>query len=392
MHEKILLVDDNTENLQVLSQTLEGRGYEIFVATNGETALAIAAKVLPELILLDVLMPGIDGFEVCRRLKKQPKTARADVIFLSALGEVSDKVRGLDVGAVDYITKPFQAAEVIARVNAHLTNQRLRSQLMAANARMKRDLEAASRIQRSLLPAKTPHPTKFEFAWEYSPCDELAGDSLNVFRLDEEHIGFYVLDVVGHGVRAALLSFAATHALTPRADRTSVVMTIGANGDASTSSVVSPASVAKHVNQIFQFKNDDSQFFTLLYGLLDTGSGRIRFVSAGHPRPIHFPSNGKPKETGTYNYPIGVVDNAMFDEFEVRLLKGDRLFLYSDGLLEQKNETDQPFGIRNIISVINEGQRKSLAESVELLKNRVASWCNESLSDDLSILAIQCDQ
>lgn len=390
MREKILLVDDNTENLQVLSQTLEGRGYELLVATNGDVALTVAGKVLPDLILLDVMMPGMDGFEVCRRLKEQPDTSRADVIFLSALGEVSDKVRGLDVGAVDYITKPFQAAEVIARVSAHLTNQRLRSQLRATNDRMKRDLDAAARVQRSLLPVNAPEAVGFDFAWEYSPCDELAGDSLNVFRIDDRHIGFYVLDVVGHGVRAALLSFAATHALTPRADRSSVVMKTDASGDSVTITHAPPAIVAQRVNKMFQFDNDESQFFTLLYGVLDTESRRIRFVSAGHPNPVHLSFGGEPKEVGSYNYPIGIVDDVTFEEFEVAMAKGDRLYLYSDGLMEEVNESDQQFGISNILSVITEGKTTPLSESVKLLKDRVDSWCGEKLTDDLSILAIEC--
>ncbi|MBW2581025.1 MAG: response regulator, partial [Deltaproteobacteria bacterium] len=107
--ERILLVDDNPTNLQVLFQTLEGRGYNLLVAKDGETALTIVKKALPELILLDIMMPGIDGYEVCRRLKNDPATKEIPIIFLSALSETKDKVRGLDLGAVDYISKPFQA-------------------------------------------------------------------------------------------------------------------------------------------------------------------------------------------------------------------------------------------------------------------------------------------
>ena len=137
--ESILMVDDNATNLQVLSQTLAGHGYRLLAAKNGESALSIVAKTHPDLILLDIMMPGMDGFEVCQRLKADPSAADIPIIFLSALGQTEDKVRGLRAGAVDYITKPFQPEEVIARVRTHLTLHCLQLQLEAANAEL-RDL------------------------------------------------------------------------------------------------------------------------------------------------------------------------------------------------------------------------------------------------------------
>ena len=135
--ERILLVDDNPTNLQVLMGTLEGKGYNLLIAKNGESALTIVRKAWPDLILLDIMMPGIDGFEVCRQLKADPTTQEIPVIFLSALGETTDKVHGLDLGAVDYITKPFQPEEVIARVNTHLTMNRLKKDLALKNEELR---------------------------------------------------------------------------------------------------------------------------------------------------------------------------------------------------------------------------------------------------------------
>ena len=129
--DRILLVDDDVTNLDVLRHTLDGRGYRLFVTRSGESAIEVARRVHPLLILLDVVMPGIDGYETCRRLKEDPETREAAVIFLSSLDETKDKVRGLEVGAVDFVSKPFQRDEVVARVNTHLTMQRLRRQLEA---------------------------------------------------------------------------------------------------------------------------------------------------------------------------------------------------------------------------------------------------------------------
>jgi len=144
--DRILLVDDDATNLDVLRHTLDGRGYRLFVTRSGESALEVARRVHPALVLLDVVMPGIDGYETCRRLKDDPETREAAVIFLSSLDEAKDKVRGLEVGAVDFVSKPFQKDEVVARVNTHLTLQRLRRQLEGRNVELARELAVAQEL------------------------------------------------------------------------------------------------------------------------------------------------------------------------------------------------------------------------------------------------------
>jgi DNA-binding NtrC family response regulator len=144
--DRILLVDDDPTNIDVLRHTLDGLGSRLFVTRSGESAIEVARKVHPLLILLDIVMPGIDGYETCRRLKEDPATREAAVIFLSSLDETKDKVRGLQVGAVDFVSKPFQKDEVIARVNTHLTLQRLRRQLEARNAELTRELAVAQEL------------------------------------------------------------------------------------------------------------------------------------------------------------------------------------------------------------------------------------------------------
>ncbi len=131
-----MLVDDNPANLKILYETLDGRGYRLLVADNGDQALRIAAKEKPDLILLDIMMPGMDGFEVCRRLKADPETRQASVIFLSALDDTDSKVKGFDLGGVDYIAKPFQIREVLSRVETHLKIHRLERQLEAQNRQL----------------------------------------------------------------------------------------------------------------------------------------------------------------------------------------------------------------------------------------------------------------
>jgi DNA-binding NtrC family response regulator len=145
---QVLLVDDNPTNLQVLYQTLEGRGYRLLAARSAKDAISIAQRIVPDLILLDVMMPDVDGFEACRRLKDDPRTRDSAIVFLSALTDARDKVRGLELGAVDFIHKPFQAEEVLARVKTHLTIRELQKQLRARNEELEHELHVAQELLR----------------------------------------------------------------------------------------------------------------------------------------------------------------------------------------------------------------------------------------------------
>ena len=146
----ILIVDDNPDNLSVLSQTLKRAGYTVRVAVNGESALQQISQEVPALILLDVMMPGIDGFETCRRLKENPSTMGIPVIFMTALADNENKVNGLSLGAVDYITKPFFGDEVLARVRIHLKVQNLLHTLQSQNQQLKQEIYQREKAESEL--------------------------------------------------------------------------------------------------------------------------------------------------------------------------------------------------------------------------------------------------
>jgi DNA-binding response OmpR family regulator len=172
----ILVVDDSPTNLQVLVRTLNGTGHRILVARDGRAALDIVRRARPDLMLLDVMMPEMDGFEVCRLVKADSAMRQTAVIFLSALGEVADKVSGLQLGAVDYITKPIQAEEVLARVATHLTRQYLERELRQSRDRLEKELASAASMQRLILPATMPDHPRVEFAAFYQTSRHAGGD------------------------------------------------------------------------------------------------------------------------------------------------------------------------------------------------------------------------
>jgi sigma-B regulation protein RsbU (phosphoserine phosphatase) len=202
--ERILLVDDNPTNLQVLFQTLEGRGCNLLIAKNGETALAVAKKALPELILLDIMMPDLDGYEVCRRLKEDETTSEIPVIFLSALDETKDKVKGFHLGAVDYISKPFQADEVIARVNTHLTIHRLKREVQNQKTELENELEVVAEVQYDLLPERIPKIEGMKLSAYYKTSRYAGGDYYDFVELPDDQWGLLVADAEGHSAPAAV--------------------------------------------------------------------------------------------------------------------------------------------------------------------------------------------
>ena len=230
----ILVVDDTPANLQVLAGMLKDRGYKVRPVPSGKLALLAARRDPPDVILLDINMPEMNGYEVCEHLKADEQLKGIPVIFISALTEQLDKVKAFAIGGVDYITKPFQMEELHARVETHLKLRRLQieleesnAQLAKANGRMSRDLAAAARIQETFLPRSAPRIPGTDFAWIYRPCDELAGDGLNIIPLDDDNVALYILDVSGHGVAAALLSVTLSRLLSPPSDPSSILIRNG---------------------------------------------------------------------------------------------------------------------------------------------------------------------
>ncbi len=258
----ILIVDDTPANLQVLAGMLKDRGYKVRPVPSGKLALLAARRDPPDLILLDINMPEMNGYEVCEQLKADELLGGIPVIFISALTEQLDKVKAFATGGVDYITKPFQMEELHARVETHLKLRRLRTELehanvrlAEANSRMSRDLRAAAKIQEAFLPRNLPRVPGTDFAWIYRPCDELAGDGLNIIPLDNENIALYILDVSGHGVASALLSVTLSRLLSLPSDPASILIR-----DADISNgfdITPPAEVAAQLNRLFPVRFGD---------------------------------------------------------------------------------------------------------------------------------------
>ena len=232
----VLVVDDNEMNRDMLSRRLQRKGCDVTVADDGELALELIRDHQFDLVLLDVMMPGLNGLEVLKTLRETHTAIDLPIIMVTALRESEDIVKALTLGANDYVTKPLDFPVVLARVQTQLAlkraaeqvqqleralaerNQELEqtnSRLETVNGRMSRDLKAAAKIQEAFLPREALHVPGLAFAWTYRPCDELGGDGLNVIPLGGSRVGLYLLDVSGHGVASALLSVTLSRVLSP---------------------------------------------------------------------------------------------------------------------------------------------------------------------------------
>jgi sigma-B regulation protein RsbU (phosphoserine phosphatase) len=408
---RVLVVDDDEANRDSLARRLTRRGHEVEIAVDGLTALtAIETAQVPfDLVILDVMMPGLSGLEVLTRVRERHAAAELPIIMATARDGTEDVVEAFKLGASDYVTKPLDFAVVLARVQTQLALKRSideirvlerglaerNRELHVANLRMKADLDAAVKVQAALLPSASPHVPGYDFAWLFSPSAELAGDIFNVFRLDDRYVGLYVLDVSGHGVAAALLSVTVSRFLFPIPDPTSLLWERNTGGEQCR--LTSPARVAKRLSERFPFDTTTSQYFTLVYGLLDLHEHRFRYVSAGHPQIVHHREGHDPVLLEASGFPVGVGPDE-YDEYSVNLAEGDRLYIYSDGVPETMNAAGELFGcprmidaLRGAAAPLHVGARANSAErSLRGLSAAIRSWSElERGQDDQTVLCVE---
>jgi sigma-B regulation protein RsbU (phosphoserine phosphatase) len=365
--ESILLVDDNPTNLQVLFQTLEGVGCKLLIAKNGEMALSITGKALPDLILLDIMMPDIDGYEVCRQLKSKPATSDIPVIFLSALGDTEDKVKGLQLGAVDYITKPFQPDEVIARVNTHLTIHRLKREVESQKDQLEHELEVVSEVQRKLLPKQLPVIDGFKLGVHYETSRYAGGDYYDVVALPDNCWGFLIADAEGHSAPAAVL-MAMTCALFR----------------AYSGSAADPAEVIRYLNEHL-CKVADPSFMTALYAFYDANEHTMRIARAGHPLPMIFrDSEKKAIELSCPGvYPLGIEPYEIeIPVTETRLEPGDRFLVYTDGLTERFDLEGASYGEDRLLKQLAADSINDPQAVIKVIMADVERFAGELPADD----------
>jgi sigma-B regulation protein RsbU (phosphoserine phosphatase) len=282
------------------------------------------------------------------------------------------------IGVQSDITARIQAEDAVREANA---------QLEVANQQMKRDLEAAARIQKSLLPDKAPRSEKVRFSWVLQPCDELAGDNLNIYPLDGNRLAVYTVDVSGHGVPASLLSVTLSHWFS-RLFQGPVSSAVSA--EVNREVCFAPAEVVEQLNREFQMNTENAQYFTMCYGVIDIEAQEFRYVTAGNPPLIVSRNNGTTEVLAIDGFPIGIVEQPGYGEQVIKLAPGDRVFLYTDGVVEVEDEKMNMYGTDGLATEIRKSSEKSLDGCVESIMESVRAWVNSrGILDDVSILAFE---
>jgi sigma-B regulation protein RsbU (phosphoserine phosphatase) len=259
-------------------------------------------------------------------------------------------------------------------------------EVAAAHARMKAELDAAALVQHALLPTNVPEHPAVRFAWRYRPCVELGGDLLDVFQLDEHHVGFYVLDVTGHGVAPSLLSMAVSHALSPRAAQ-SAFRRAGPGGE---DELVEPSEVLQRLNRDFSERGGPLQLFTICCAVLDLRTLELSYASAGHPGPLHVTRRGEARVLDLPALPVGVMAGVVYEGARVRLEPGDRLFVYSDGILEARRPDGALFGDERLAQSVRGSATLDLEACADRLLAAVLGWSAPvPPHDDISLVALE---
>jgi len=375
----VLLVDDAPANIQVVNSILKD-DYRIRIATSGAKALDLAnSSPSPDLILLDIMMPEMDGYEVCTRLKAAPRTRDIPVIFLTGKIEAEDETRGFQLGAVDYIHKPFSPPVVKARVETHLMLREAREQLARQLLALNAELEMARQIQLSILPRQTPQLDGLQICARYVPMSSVAGDFYDFIVVDPQHVGILVADVSGHGLPAALIASMLQVALTAQ------------HGQAS-----KPGQVLSGLNLALCGKFQ-SNFVTAAYLFVDLERRVIHYAGAGHPPLLLWSKSSRTTQEVCENgLVLGQFPEAQYDSVEVPAGPGDRCLLYTDGVVEARNRSEEEFGNDRLKEFLERNSGLAGDQFAEQLLEKLARWSElktgESHSDDITFLTISFDK
>lgn len=364
MHEQlranVMAVDDSQALRSILGEVLSRGGHEVFLAQSGEEALDLLDQIHIDLVVADLILPKMDGYELCRRIKDLNPECPIPVLLLTSKSDLDAKLAGFEAGADDYILKPFRHEELIARVRAQLRMKGLQEELRDKNRKLqhaqseleahiqeledayreiklhenrtRKDLQLASRVQRALLPQKPPEIPGLSLAFLYQPAQTVAGDFFDFLPLEDGRLGIAIGDVAGKGAGASLLMVLAVSALRRAAHESA-----------------SPAAVLQAINDEIRAQYGAAEMITLFYGVLDPAARRFHYSTAGHEPGLLLRAGATELEHLKAGGPfLGVFPELTLAEEEVQLGHGDRLLLITDGVLERFEQRDTYAAVRKL--------------------------------------------
>lgn len=380
----ILVIDDDPTTRLILKNNLTKQGHQVTVSHNGADGIVAAQAVKPALIICDWMMPGVDGLEVCRQIKQDRDLSATFFVLLTAKGELEDRVRGLDAGADEFLSKPIERDELRARVQAGLRLYQLNRDIQEQKQLLEAEFREAAMYVRSLLPQPLEKPIKIDF--RFMPSSELGGDCFDFFWIDDRRLVIYLLDVSGHGLGAALPSISVLNLLR------NANSSLWGSQQLPGIDYTRPCQVLALLNHGFQMTNQNDKYFTIWYGIYDRQNHTLTYASAGHP-PALLVHGGEKKPTQiselkTPGIPIGMFTDVDFTEATYTIPQGSRLYLFSDGIYEFETHRGEQWGIESFQALLTQYQNKE-SDLGQILADIQGLTTPAALAvDDLSIVAV----
>jgi phosphoserine phosphatase RsbU/P len=381
----LLVVDDNEDNLYTLTRRLNREGYvNLTTAASGREALQQLTSQTFDLVLLDIMMPDMNGYEVLEQIKTNPAWRDIPIIMISALSEIDSVIRCIELGAEDYLNKPFNATLLRARIGASLEKKRLRDEVRRNLQRLEEELDAARTLQLGMLPRQFPPCSSEQPVSVHAvmhPAREVGGDLYDCFYADDHSFCFLVGDVSGKGAAAALF-MARTRSLVR------IVVELWREWR---SDEIRAATLVEAVNRELCQNNDDRMFVTLFLGLLNTATGVLSFVNSGHPAPHLLCADGQTRQIEARpEVPLGIRRAVRFEGGTLQMLPGDGLVVYSDGVVEASNEKDELFSIERLTEQLDAAPYAEPVELTMIVKQAVDAFIGDApKADDLTVLALR---
>lgn len=397
---KVIVVDDDPFSLSFTSTLVRNCGHDVLEASDGEMAWELLQCQDISLMVSDWLMPGLSGTDLCRRVRTTAFGRYVYIILCTSKGEKADLIEGMDAGADDFMVKPISAEEMRVRLRAGERVLSLASSLADRNRALEEanrklqetyehiesDIRAAAWVQQNLLPPPSLKELGVSCSWCFRPSSYMSGDIFNFFPVDDRHLGFYLLDVSGHGVPAAMFSVGLSLMMTPDGSHGSPLKRY--DPCLGRFEAARPGEVVSVLNRRFQTK--DERHFTMSYGVLDPRESILRLAQAGNPNPVLIRSGGQVRPVSSGGMPVGLWPDIDFDCVELPFTPGDRLVLYSDGVSECTNSSHEEFGDDRLLAYLKTAGTEPLEAMLNGLERELESWHGSAnFDDDVSLLALE---
>lgn len=381
----LLIVDDNEDNRYTLSRRLQREGYtNLTTANDGQQALDLLQSQRFDLVLLDVMMPGLNGYDVLQRMHSDSRLRHVPVIMISALDEIDSVIRCIELGAEDYLSKPFNPTLLRARVGASLEKKRLRDEVVHALNQVESELKAARQIQLSMVPTEFLVPTPDRPVEVYAtlePARRVGGDLYDFFWGEDGRMYFVVADVSDKGAPAALFM-----ARTKTMIR--LVATLYRMPDGSS---MEPHRIIEKVNEGLSLENQEGMFVTVFLGILDPAKATLSFTNAGHNLPyILRISDGVSVLDGARGKPLGIRASFTYRTESCKLTPGDGLFVYTDGITEALNPTNELFSEERLEDALRALSAASASQMVSGVMECVRTFAASAVqADDIAAMGLR---